>query len=204
MSDHVNQLLQAYHDGELPEWQKAEVEAHLAACKACREELQGLQKLSALLRSAPAAEELTAPQDFTAQVQGKLARRPQQPAWRNNLRLGWQLAPLGMMLVLVFMQTTTLVNNLIVSIGLLGGDHLGDKLALLQSSMYGRLPISFPKVGLGQVVGLPWQGIGLGALLGFDVTFNLTLPAMISLLAVSWLAGWYVAQQQKKDKEETK
>ncbi|HSU66498.1 MAG TPA: zf-HC2 domain-containing protein [Tepidisphaeraceae bacterium] len=47
--------LSAYHDGELSEAQRRQVEQHLeSACPACAAELQQWQRLSSLLASAPA------------------------------------------------------------------------------------------------------------------------------------------------------
>lgn len=198
MSEHVNQLLHAYHDGELPEWQVDQVAAHLAECEPCREELNGLRQLSDLLQTMPDMEGVIDSKDFVRQVQRKLDSRPRPSNWQRGFRMSWQLAPLGMLLVLVFVQTTLQLNNLVTLLGLFGGDQVENSVALLQSRMPAGLPVSLPNYGLNAVRGLPWGSIGIGALFGFDLTFNLTLPTMISLLAVSWLTGWWVAQQNNK------
>jgi anti-sigma factor RsiW len=47
--------LSAYYDGEMSDAQRAEMEAHVAACPACAAELSRLERLSGLLRTAGAA-----------------------------------------------------------------------------------------------------------------------------------------------------
>ncbi len=53
--DQLSQI-HRYHDGELSPPQRAEVEAHLAACVECRRALADLQRLSSLIAAAPMAE----------------------------------------------------------------------------------------------------------------------------------------------------
>ena len=204
MSKHVKQLLHAYYDGELNPWQAEQVEAHLEECEDCRKELEGLNQLSDLLHSVPDLEEAASPEDFLRQVQRKVDTSPRQSNWRRGFWMSWQLAPLGMMLVLVFLQTTAQLTNLVTMLGLIGGERMGDGVSLLENRISAGLPIVLPNFGVNTVGGLPWGNLGIGAMLGFDLAFNLTLPAMISLLAVSWLAGWWVAQQNHKDPETEK
>jgi anti-sigma factor RsiW len=44
--------LHAHHDGELTAQARATVEAHLASCAACRDQLEGLRRVSQAVRSA--------------------------------------------------------------------------------------------------------------------------------------------------------
>lgn len=201
MSEHVKELLHAYHDGELAEWQAEQVETHLVECKSCREVLEDLRQLSDLLQSVPEMEASAAPDEFVRQVERRLKPLPRQSGWGSGFGMSWQLAPLGMLLVLVFVQTTLQLNNLVTMLGLLGGEQVEKSLALLQARVPAGLPISLPNYGLNAVSGLPWERLGVGAFFDFDLTFSLTLPAMISLLAVSWLAGWWVAQQNSNNNE---
>lgn len=53
MNDCDSQLLNAYHDGELAPSERATVEAHLAACEACRTELAMIRRASRLLADHP-------------------------------------------------------------------------------------------------------------------------------------------------------
>ena len=68
MSKHIHDWLQAYYDGELQGRQLARVEAHLAECEWCQEELDKLSALSALLQESPPAQTATRPEQFVAQV----------------------------------------------------------------------------------------------------------------------------------------
>lgn len=43
----------AYHDGELPESRRVEIESHLAGCSICTEELAELKQLSAMIEQQP-------------------------------------------------------------------------------------------------------------------------------------------------------
>ena len=108
MSEHILEWLPAYHDDELSENRRRQVEAHLQSCPACRAELQSLQGLSALLKTDPAPAH-TPPERFTAQVQLLL---PRNTAPRRNLAAlpRWMLgAPLLMIVVWAFLQSALVV-----------------------------------------------------------------------------------------------
>ena len=68
--DCQNELIHAYHDGELSPQQRADVEAHLNDCDDCRELLADLRRISQLVAAAPMAE-------VTAQAM----KRMQQAWW---------------------------------------------------------------------------------------------------------------------------
>jgi anti-sigma factor RsiW len=51
----TSQLLSAYHDGELDQALRLEIERHLPECPACRAEIARLEAMSALFAQAPAA-----------------------------------------------------------------------------------------------------------------------------------------------------
>ena len=102
-----------------------QVEAHLARCATCRAELEELRALAALLQESPAAESLTPPERFVAQVGLRLPRRPERPAWQRALETGWQLAPLGLLGAWAFVQAVFVVSSVVLGalrMGL-GGDH---------------------------------------------------------------------------------
>jgi hypothetical protein len=83
MSGHERERLSAYLDGELPERERAEVAAHLAACAACSAFLAGLRAAD----EAAAALPVEAPDgyfdDFARRVAQRLdaARTRRLPAW---------------------------------------------------------------------------------------------------------------------------
>jgi predicted anti-sigma-YlaC factor YlaD len=99
MSEHVLDWLPAYHDGELHGKALQQVENHLQACATCRAELQALQSLSSVLKSAPVPD-LTPPGRFAAQVALRLPRRaaPRPPGWRLGV-------PLALIVIWAFVHT---------------------------------------------------------------------------------------------------
>ena len=197
MKDQFTDLLQAYHDNELPDWQVKEIEHHLTTCHHCQAELKNLQALSSLLHSVKPAIQTSDSAEFSKKVIRQLPRRPSPSIWQSSFKLGWQLAPLAMMLVLVFVQTSILVNNLVVGANLLAGIPIEGTLEQLGSNLSSNMTFPLPEHE-------PFLGgsIGIGSLFGFDISFNLTLPALTSLLALSWLAGWWVSQRQNDTNDE--
>ena len=99
--------LSAYLDGELMPPQRAEVEAHLASCPRCQEELAELKTLAAGVAALPRLE--PAPQ-FLAEVRRKIARgdKPEPVTWRDYLfRPVWLKVPLeaaAVIAIAVFVQ----------------------------------------------------------------------------------------------------
>lgn len=73
--DCQNELIHAYHDGELPADRRASVEAHLNDCADCRELLADLRRMSQLVAAAPLA-------DMPAQAM----KRMQQACWAAHDR----------------------------------------------------------------------------------------------------------------------
>jgi anti-sigma factor RsiW len=51
MNQHVTDWLGAYHDGELEESRRQQVEAHLQVCEDCHAELSRLRALARLLQA---------------------------------------------------------------------------------------------------------------------------------------------------------
>jgi len=124
MNKHVTAWLGAYHDGELRGLRLRQVKAHLAHCATCRAELESLRALATLLRESPAAETLTPPERFVAQVGLRLPRRPVQPTWKRALEIGWRLTPVGLLGVWAFVQAVFVVAGVVLvtlQMGL-GGD----------------------------------------------------------------------------------
>ena len=75
--------LLAYLDGELPSTERAELEAHLESCDACRALLEAERRLSDALASLPASEP---PRDFEARFWARIARERDAPVgWRERL-----------------------------------------------------------------------------------------------------------------------
>ncbi|MGH2678385.1 MAG: anti-sigma factor family protein, partial [Actinomycetota bacterium] len=75
MNEHPEILLAEYADGTLTPQAEAEVEAHLAECATCREELALATEARAALGSLP---EVPAPEGLTLNVRRR-ASRPRTP-----------------------------------------------------------------------------------------------------------------------------
>jgi predicted anti-sigma-YlaC factor YlaD len=113
MNPHVTEWLSAYSDGELQASRRQQVEAHLAACPACRSALQEQDRLGALLQewNVPAGLSQAA---LTNQVKLRLPRRQAAPSpWQAALKTAWQWAPLALAGVWLFGQALVLAGNLL-------------------------------------------------------------------------------------------
>jgi predicted anti-sigma-YlaC factor YlaD len=175
VNGHVTAWLSAYYDGELPASRREQVAAHLRSCPGCQAELDALRLLSALLQEAPSPAGQLSAQRFSAQVLLRLPPAIRRPAWQRTLKVGWQLAPLGAVLVWVFGQAAWLVSGLVTVLNLPAG--LG-RAALL--SGWSILPIAGPTWRSAETV------VELGLL-------NLAFSALVALFLFGWLASWWVA-----------
>ena len=120
MSDHILELLGAYLDGELHGGQLHKVETHLDECQPCLEEYYALQALSVTLHAAPVPD-FPSPERFAAEVALRLPRTPvKHPVSRRAVELGWWLAPVGLIVVWIFVSTTILVSNVVTTANELG------------------------------------------------------------------------------------
>ena len=91
---HVGEDLTALLDGALPEPRRAEVEAHLAACVACRGERDRIARTLAALATLPPAPEPRPgfEQRFYARLAREAPRRRSLLSWLGARPLRW-LAP---------------------------------------------------------------------------------------------------------------
>jgi hypothetical protein len=78
MNDHPHDLLAEYVDGELSADARATVEAHLASCPACTEEVSLAQEARAAVRSLP---EVPAPAGVSLAVRRRARRPPRAGRW---------------------------------------------------------------------------------------------------------------------------
>lgn len=192
MNQHVTGWLEAYHDGELHGLRLHQVETHLAQCAACRAELEQLQALSALLQESPAAERLTAPDRFVAQVGLRLARRPEQPAGRRALETGWRLIPAGLLGAWAFAQAVfIMVGVVFVALNLSHGTAAG--LLPTRGGSWLMEVLRWTGVHLGNVERIVLQSLST---LGWLATLEFALLVAIGLLLWSWLASWWVRRRQ--------
>jgi predicted anti-sigma-YlaC factor YlaD len=119
MSEHVNDLLNAYFDGELKGRKLQSVQEHLAECDACRAELETLQGLSALLQEAPAAE-FASHERFVSQVNLRLPERRTNPTRGRLIEAGWWMVPVGLLMAWIFVSTAALVSDAVTAASTFG------------------------------------------------------------------------------------
>jgi predicted anti-sigma-YlaC factor YlaD len=96
--EHVEHLLGAYHDGELPERIRKRVEAHLGDCPRCRDEASRLQTLSRTLAAYAVPDLEGGVQQFRARVMLRLTRRKLAATPVSGW---WYLVPLALSCVVV-------------------------------------------------------------------------------------------------------
>lgn len=173
MSAHVTEWLAAYQDGELGEHRRAQVEAHLAICPACQAELDELRGLSALLREAPLPEPRLSPRQFRSQVMLRLPPAAPRPGWQRTLKAGWNLAPLGAVMIWVCGQAVWLVASL--------GALLSLPLGPVRSGYLGGL-LNMPAPPV-------WLSVERSLQLGL---INLVFTTLVATFLLGWLASWWL------------
>lgn len=205
MNKHVIPWLNAYQDGELRGRRLQQVKDHLAHCATCRAESESLQALATLLQQNPAAETLTPPDRFVAQVGLKLPRRPAQPAWQRTLETGWRLIPAGLLGAWAFVQAVFILSGVALRalrMGL-GGDVAAELLPASQQGLsLAELSIS-SGASLGEIGQIALQLLGDGGPLGWGLTLNLVSLTVIGLLYCSWLASWWARRQHHSESGRT-
>ena len=113
-------------------------------------------------------------QRFQAQGMQRLPPVVQQSSWQRALKAGWQLAPLGAVLVWAFGQAIWLVTSLVAV--------LNSPLGLSRLSMLsGGLSLAGPSSG--------WSGAATIIELGL---LNLAFSALVAIFLCGWLASWWM------------
>lgn len=185
MSDHVVAWLGRDLDDELHGMHLRKVEAHLEECADCRRELAQLISLSSLLQEYPAFVPTTSPARFRAQVALKLPARDKSLNWGALLRWCWLAIPPLLLLAIAFAQGFFL---------LVQGSLFLYKLGL-NSDLVVRLA---PELSaLLSFVNDRWSDLdNLLYTSGSLFLFQATLLLIVGVLACSWVASWWVSQQQ--------
>jgi hypothetical protein len=202
MSEHVNEWLNAYLDGELRGLRLRQVEAHLDQCAACRLELAGLRQLSTLLQETAPAESFTPTERFVANLtlrlgaqKGRIGSRPRSaaPSRLSAIEVAWWLVPVAVLGAWIFIKTVFSVSNLVTAADETG--LLGNAAAWLQDGSQQALWFSASMNLFGNYV----SGNGLTVL---DVLNGLSIvessfwtqvawQAGIGFVLCGWLAGWW-------------
>jgi anti-sigma factor RsiW len=202
MDEHVNQWLGAYLDGELNLEKRRMVEAHLETCSSCRADLEELTSLSNLLKTTAKENSLVPDARFAAQVALKLPRRQEQPLAATVVKIGWWLAPAGILGAWVFLQAVLVVTGLAQAAGLAGSQN--GSLAWL-SGLSGQNAVTSTLSNLvdgrlGQTVSSLLYYLGNGTDLGWSLIVPVVFQAALALLFVSWLAAWWFRNYSKRSK----
>lgn len=154
MSNHVSEWLNAYFDGELKGARLHQVEEHLAACEACQAEFESLQGLSAFLQEAPMAQFISN-ERFVSQVNLRLPQRRVAATRRRLLEVGWWMAPVGLLMIWIFISTTIFISDMVSAANNFG--LLDDAAPLLVSdSSAGNWTSTLGQFGLLEGDGLQW------------------------------------------------
>jgi predicted anti-sigma-YlaC factor YlaD len=175
MNEHVNGWLTAYFDDELGELRSQKVQAHLKECEGCREELAALSSLRQLLGDNPEASDLLPANLFASQVALRLTRRPSHPFMQRAITVAWGSIPAVLLAIWVFIQTLFILTSM------------------------GRIAMD---LGL-------WSDLPSGLSLAVSnspanaLMWNLGLSTLIGLAILSWLASWWIRQQDSMTRQVT-
>lgn len=192
MNEHTSTCIDAagiaaYYDGEITGERRAAIEAHLAQCPRCREALETLRSLSALLQTdlledalyegialpeEPTEGAQPAGEPFVEQVLNRLPP-PRGGGWAYVLEKAWQWTPLVLFVFWAALQAITWVGGL----ALLGGR-----------------PLALP--GLGWIIELAGPSSGKTLSLATLLAANLWLTLNLALLYGGWLASWFAYRRK--------
>lgn len=194
MSNHVNEWLNAYLDGELKGARLRQVEEHLAGCEACQAELESLQGLSAMLQEVPAAE-FASHERFATQVNLLLPQKQTAAPRLRLLEIGWWMIPVGLLMAWIFVSTAVLVSDVFSAAGSFG--LLDDTTSALVAdpSDYAVWTSTLAQIGLleGDILG--WAE----TIESFtrNVLPQFTWQVSIALLYLTWIAIWWARQRHQ-------
>ncbi len=189
MSSHVNEWLNAYHDGELHGNRLRFVEMHLAECELCQAELESLEGLSDLLHEVRAPEMISA-ERFAAQVNLRLPHSNKVVSGKKMSEFGWWMIPAGLLAAWVFVSTAFILSDVLSVAGNFG--LLSSLSAWMTSGPANDVYVSttIGQMGLLSANGLSWAE-------ATETFTRISLPQIIlqvsiALLYISWLAIWWV------------
>lgn len=92
----IDNLMDAYLDGELSQVQQTQVESHLAECSACREEVDAMRRS---IQALTAPKRQFDPPDILSAVKREVADRPTR--WMPTY-FGWSAAAAAVLLIAIF------------------------------------------------------------------------------------------------------
>lgn len=189
MSNHVTEWLNAYLDGELKGRHLQQVEEHLADCEICQAEFESLQGLSALLQEAPAPQ-FVSHERFVSQVNLQLPQR-RAPATerRSPFDISWWLMPVGLLMIWVFISTTTVVSNVVSVADAIGLLDKTTASLVSSSSEASTWTATMGQVGVLQGDSLQWAERSESYTR--SVFPQLVLHLAVAVLYLAWFAVWW-------------
>ncbi len=194
MSEHGQEWLNAYLDGELRGWRLERVEDHLAGCPACRAELEALRRLSHMIQQVSLPQSLPSAERFTAQVMLRLPRQPIRTNQGSMREMAWWLAPATLLAAWAFVQAVFWLSTGIWTAGEVG--LLGEKAAWLAPEAQGAGVLTGALQWLGMMPGGSMQQIaGLSEGIGWNLLLQLILEGGLALLYLGWLVTWWQRRQ---------
>jgi len=190
MHEDKRALLSAYLDGELHGTRLQEMKLHLAACEACRNELEELRLVSDLLQADPLPEFMPAGR-FASNLVLNLPRRTMRDLPAKPASLAWWLVPAGLLAAWSFIQTVFTLTGVVTAARLTG--LLGQAAQWLNG---GQETVWFAAVSslFGSQVGAVQPTLSLLNTLNVysvDLLDGFLWQALIVLLYWGWLSIWW-------------
>jgi hypothetical protein len=200
MSEHVNEWLSPYFDGELYGIRLRQVENHLAECSKCRAELERVRELSALLRGTTATSEFLSTERFVTNLTLNLPRQTEKSQPRNKaLEIGWWLVPVTILGMWAFIQVTFLLSSFIQAVsdaGLLGSTFAGLQGNPSQTEWFATLTGFLGNQGfIIQTMLAPLNNLDLFIQ---SLAGQYIWQALLGVIYLGWLAAWWFRQQGAK------
>jgi predicted anti-sigma-YlaC factor YlaD len=188
MSNHVTEWLNAYLDGELQGNRLQHVQEHLAACKVCQDELDSLQSLSGLLQEVPLPD-FPSPERFAAQVNLLLPHKRTSTPNSQLFEVGWWMIPVGLLMIWVFISTTTIVSDVVTTAKSLG--ILDKTTASFISAPSDTVDVTSTLGQFGMLHGNSLQWAETTENYTRSVLPQIVLQVSVALLYLAWFAVWW-------------
>ncbi len=194
MTKHMTEWLGPYHDGELHGARLRQVEQHLSECTECKNELEEMKELSALLHEASPTVHFLPAERFVANLNLSLPRQPERPRSGRILEIGWWLIPISLLGAWLFIQVTfslSSVATIASDTGLLGGSFSWLQGHPVQAAWF------IDAIGLfGNQIGLSGQSI-LSVLNEADIFFTewtrlFLWETLLAFTYLAWLLFWWL------------
>lgn len=190
MHEDMRALLNAYLDDELNDNRLLEMKLHLAACAACRNELEELRLVSDLLQADPDPEFMPAGR-FASNLALSLPRRTMRDLPQKPGSLVWWLVPAGLLAAWFFIQTVFTLTGAVTAVQITG--LLGQAARWLNS---GQETVWFAAVTslFGSQVTPAQPALSLLNMLnvtGVNLLDGFLWQALIVLLYWGWLSVWW-------------